>query len=38
MLLQLVRRSKKFQPKVNTDKTEYTSVSKGEEGWKEVKQ
>ena len=28
---------KKYQLKVNTDKTEYTSISKSEEGWKEVK-
>ena len=28
---------KKYQLKVNTDKTEYTSISKREEGWKEVK-
>ncbi|RUS81468.1 hypothetical protein EGW08_010766 [Elysia chlorotica] len=28
---------KKYQLKVNTDKTEYTSLSKSEEGWKEVK-
>ena len=28
---------KKYQLKVNTDKTEYISISKSEEGWKEVK-
>ena len=28
---------KKYQLKVNTVKTEYTSISKSEEGWKEVK-
>ena len=28
---------KKYQPKVNADKTEYTSISKSKEGWKEVK-
>ena len=31
------RSSKKCQTKVNTDKTEYTSISKSREGWKEVK-
>ena len=38
--MQIFRRSKKFfkkQIKVNTDKTEYTSIIKSEEGWKEVK-
>ena len=28
---------KKKQPKVKTDETEYTSISKSNEGWKEVK-
>ena len=28
---------KKYQLKVNTDKTEYTLISKNEKGWKEVK-
>ena len=39
--LQILRRSKKlldkYQLKVNTDKTEYTSILKSEERWKEVK-
>ena len=40
--MQKLRRCKKFlkkkyQLKVNTDKTEYTTISKSEEGWKEVK-
>ena len=28
---------KQYQLKVSTDKTEYTSISKSVEGWKEVK-